>query len=47
MNNAIKIAIEYHESGKCNCDLRAGGYGLCMAGQYLEGLIDESELLEE
>ena len=36
--------LEHHEEGKyseCGCDFRDGGYGLCLAGQYIEGSLDK------
>jgi hypothetical protein len=49
-NNAVKKIdklIKKHEDGKCNCDLTEGGYGLCMAGQYLNKVISKEQFINE
>ena len=39
--------IKEHNEGKCNCDLRYEGTGLCLAGEYLEGCRDLNDVLED
>jgi len=43
----LKEQIEEHCKGKCNCDLQEGGYGLCYAGQWLEGVIDSLQVIKD
>ena len=43
----LKGQIEEHHEGKCGCDLRDGGYGLCLAGQWLESMIDSLQVIED
>ena len=38
----LKRQIEEHNEGKCSCDLTDGGYGLCFAEQWLEGVVNQS-----
>ena len=42
----LKEQIEEHYEGKCSCDFTDGGYGLCFAGQWLEGCISSEEVVE-
>lgn len=39
--------IKKHENGTCRCDLTNGGYGLCMAGQWLEGVTTSEDVIGE
>ena len=39
--------IYEHEHNLCSCDLTEGGYGLCFAGQYLEGCLSSENILED
>ncbi len=43
----LQDQIKDHKAGKCNCDLTDGGYGLCYAGQLLEGAISPETVLED
>lgn len=45
--NLLKKQIKDHEEGRCNCDLTEGGYGLCMAGQWLEGVISSEQVIKD
>lgn len=45
--NLLKEQIEEHNEGKCRCDLTDGGYGLCYAGQWLEGVISSSQVIRD
>ena len=45
--NLLKEQTKEHDKGKCNCDLTEGGYGLCYAGQYLEGVISSSQVIKD
>lgn len=45
--NLLEDAIEEHNEGKCKCDLTESGYGLCYAGQWLEGVITSKQVVEE
>lgn len=39
--------IKEHDNGNCNCDLTEGGYGLCLAGAYLEGCMNLEDTLND
>lgn len=39
--------ITAHDSDNCKCDLTPGGYGLCYAGQWLEGCITDQDVLQD
>lgn len=39
--------IEKHNKGKCRCDLTEGGYGLCYAAQWLEGIVTSEQVLKD
>ena len=39
--------IKEHEEGKCCCDLRYEGAGLCLAGAYIEGCVDLEDTLND
>lgn len=41
----LKEFLDDHDSGQCRCDLTDGGYGLCLAGQWSEGCIDNAEVI--
>lgn len=41
-----KNEFNIHNIDHCTCDLTEGGKGLCIFGQYIEGNINEKELLE-
>ena len=43
----LKRQIEEHHEEKCSCDLRDGGYGLCFAGQCLEGRVNSLQVIED
>ena len=43
----LREQIEEHEQGKCNCDLTDEGYGLCYAGQWLEGCITSEQVVSD
>lgn len=43
----LKDGIKEHDEGKCKCDLTDGGYGLCYAGQFLEGLITVDDVIQD
>jgi len=43
----LQDQIKDHEAGKCNCNLTDGGYGLCYAGQFLEGIISPEDVLKD
>ena len=47
MNQNLTLAIKEHNAGKCNCDCTEGGYGLCLAGQFLNDIITEEDFNEE
>lgn len=38
--------IESHFKNTCECDLSSGLYGLCYAGQWIEGCIDTKDYVE-
>lgn len=42
----LKKQIEEHYKERCRCDLTPGGYGFCLAGQWLEGCISSEEVVE-
>lgn len=42
----LKEQISLHDKGKCACELTCGGYGLCYAGQLLEGVISSSQVIK-
>jgi len=42
----LKKQIEEHYEERCRCDLTPGGYGLCLAGQWLQGCISSEEVVE-
>lgn len=44
---AIDMMVAEHESDTCICDLTDSGYGLCMAGQLVEGAITLEDYLRE
>lgn len=39
--------IREHEEEKCSCDLTEGGYGLCLAGAFLEGCMSLEDTLRD
>lgn len=39
--------IKEHDEGKCNCDLRYEGTGLCIASAYLEGCMSLEDTLND
>lgn len=41
----LKEFLDDHELGECPCDLTDGGYGLCFAGQWSDGVIDNAEVI--
>ena len=41
----LKEFLDDHELGECPCDLSDGGYGLCFAGQWEDGIIDNKEVI--
>jgi len=45
--NLLKEQIEEHSEERCKCDLTDGGYGLCYAGQWLEGIISSSQVIRD
>ena len=45
--NLLKEQIKKHEDGKCECDLTEGGYGLCLAGQWLESVINSNQIIKD
>ena len=38
--------IYNHEKERCSCELKDGGQGICLIGQYLEGVITAREYLK-
>jgi hypothetical protein len=42
----LQESIREHEDGECHCELAPGGYGLCYAGQLVEGVITLEEALQ-
>jgi hypothetical protein len=45
VENELKNLIIKHDTGQCNCDLTDGGYGLCYAGQYVEGVLSVDDVI--
>jgi len=45
--NLLKDQIKEHAKSKCKCDLIEGGNGFCYAGQWLEGIIDSSQVIKD
>jgi len=43
----LKESIKRHDENKCECDLTEGGSGLCYACQWLEGIIDSSQVIKD
>lgn len=43
----LREEIVEHDKGKCNCDLAEGSYGLCYAGQWLEGCITSKQVIQD
>lgn len=39
--------IKDHENCNCCCDLTESGYGLCLAGAYLEGCVSLEDILRD
>ena len=42
----LKWMLDEHDAGECCCDLTDGGFGLCFAGQWSEGCIDNAEVIQ-
>jgi hypothetical protein len=47
MSELLEDLVNIHKEGECSCDLTEGGYGLCIAGQFIEGVISEEDFLSE
>jgi len=47
VRNLLKEQIKEHNEGNCKCDLTNGGYGLCYAGQWLEGVVSSSQVVRD
>jgi hypothetical protein len=43
----LQELIKEHNEGKCKCDLRYEGLGLCLAGEYLESCRTLNDVLED
>lgn len=43
----LEQLVKEHDEGECNCDLTEGGYGLCLAGAYLEGCMSLEDTLND
>ena len=41
----LKEFLNKHEAGECACNLSDGVYGLCLAGQWEDGVIDNAEVI--
>lgn len=47
-NIILKDQIIKHDEGKCYCTLLSDGdYGLCYAGQYIEGVITVDDVIND
>lgn len=47
VKNLLQGGIKAHRQGKCRCDLTEGGQGLCYAGQWLESIISNEQVIKD